>query len=95
MMLVKCTGSEAQLYVPHALTLLRGDESAQQAWLEGWVAVPLPALLPWASQMLSFLDAEEGAVLLPTLKVCPTIRDRNQGGAMLLPGCQIAPEANK
>ena len=57
------------MYIPRALAILGEQEDAIRAWAEGWQQVPLHLLLPWASQMLSLLDAPEGAVLLPTLQV--------------------------
>ena len=44
-------------------------QGARQAWSGAWQHVPLHLLLPWAPQMLSLLDAEEGNSLLPTLEV--------------------------
>ena len=62
-------GAEAQLFVPRALAMLGASEAARAEWGTHWREAPLNALLPWAAQMLSLLDAPEGAPLLPTLQV--------------------------
>ena len=47
-----------------------GDSAAaREAWNQNWQGAPLNALLPWAAQMLSLLDAPEGEALLPALQV--------------------------
>jgi hypothetical protein len=49
--------------------------AARAAWAAHWKEAPLASLLPWAAQMLSLLDAAEGAPLLPTLQVpCPAFQ---------------------
>ena len=47
-----------------------GDSAAaREAWSQNWRQAPLNALLPWAAQMLSLLDAPEAEALLPALQV--------------------------
>ena len=45
-----------------------GAAAAQAAFSRGWRRVPLRALLPWLSQMLSRLGAPEGAALVAPLE---------------------------
>ena len=68
---------EAQLYLPRAIALLSGNPGAQAAWSAGIAAVPSRLLLPWAAQMLSLLDCEEGQVLLPPLQVPFSVPDKD------------------
>lgn len=55
--------------VPRLLDVIEGSGAAQDAFAPGWAAVPLPALLPWASSMLSLLGGDAGDALLPVLQV--------------------------
>ena len=68
-MLSCMTGQEAQLYVPRILSVLGSSQDAQQCFAEVWSRVALHVLLPWAAQMLSLLEAPQGAALLPALQV--------------------------
>lgn len=63
------TGRDARLMVPRLLDVIEGSGAARDAFAPGWPAVPLPALLPWASSMLSLLGGNAGDVLLPMLQV--------------------------
>lgn len=54
--------------MPRVLALLGSHDSACAAWAGSWQKVPVHLLLPWGPQMLSLLDAAEGAALLPVLK---------------------------
>ena len=64
-------GREAQLLVPVVMETMHKSEAARQAWASNWQGLPIHLLLPWAAQMLSLLDAPEGASFVPALQVRP------------------------
>ena len=66
---VSAAGQEAQLLVPAAMEIMHQSTAAQQAWTSHWQGIPLHLLLPWAAQMLSLLDEQEGRSFVPALKV--------------------------
>ena len=62
-------GRRAQLYVPRVLSMMAESSSARTEFQGGWQAVPSSAFLAWAPSLLSLLDTDVGAALVPLLEV--------------------------
>lgn len=52
---------------------MAASDAACREFEQGWESVPRSAFLAWAPSMLSLLDSDVGATLVPLLEVCAAL----------------------